>query len=153
VSPFRFIDLRRRHVFSRFFVVQDARGLQERLLRLEEQTALQEESRGRGPQRADRGDTPQKQRDLWLPAGTRRVARFGSELWSPQSSQADAQSRTSRLLARQEEADHPPRSPGYARPRPREQELPCHRPGQALDSRDITYVKTDEGFLHLAFSC
>lgn len=50
-----------------------------------------------------------------------------------------------------EEENHPPRSPGYARPRPREQKLPCYCPGDRLWTADITYVKTDEGFLHLAF--
>ncbi|CAA9452943.1 MAG: Mobile element protein, partial [uncultured Rubrobacteraceae bacterium] len=120
--------------FSYLAVVQDGRGLKERLLRLARQAALEENPRGCHSYRAHRGGAQEEPRNVRLPAGARGAARPRGALRSAQGGPADAESRNPRLRARQEEEDHPPRSPGHAGSGPREEELPCHRPGQALDS-------------------
>jgi hypothetical protein len=66
---------------------------------------------------------------------------------------ADAKSRAARVHAWKEEEDHPSRSSRCACSGPRQEELLCHSARQTLDGGHHLPLRTDEGFLHLAFSC
>jgi transposase InsO family protein len=127
--------------------MQDARSLQERLLRLARQATLQEEPRGRRPHAQDPRGSPQEQQDLRLPAG----ARPGCAVRSAQGGSANAGRGSSGLHARQEAWNHPPRPKGCSCTGPAWQGLLRCRSAQQVWLADITYVPTQEGYLYLAF--
>jgi transposase InsO family protein len=149
VILFRFIDAEKAR-FPGVYVVQDRWCLKERLLRFEEQTALQEARRRRAHREDPRGPS-EKQGNLRVPEGARRATRSGSTLRPQAGRSSDAKSRTARVHAwpQEEEEDHPPRSLRRSGSRPRKK-LPCHRTGQTWTA-DIIYLRTEEGFLYLAF--
>ena len=130
---------------------QDARSLQERLLRLEMQAALQEEPPGLRPHGEDPRGSPQEPRDLRLPAGARRAARPGCAVRSAQGGPANAGRGASGLHARQEAWNHPPRPEGCSRTGSAWQGLRGRSAQSRIWLADITYVPTQEGFLYLAF--
>ena len=106
MSSFRLIDAQKAN-YPVAMAVQDARGLQERLLRLAQQAALQQEPPGRRPHREDPRDlrqepTEQEPTDLRLPEGTRRVAFARSKVRTQEGSPTNESRRAARLYEGQE---------------------------------------------------
>ena len=82
--------------------VQDARSVQERLLRIAQQAALQQEPPGRRPHREDPRSPRQEPTDLRLPEVTRRVAFARSKVRTQEGSPTDESRRAARLYEGQE---------------------------------------------------
>jgi hypothetical protein len=97
VSSFKLIDLRRGPTTRWRCVMQDARSLQERLLRLAQQAALGEEATGRPPHREDPRDPQQEPRDLRISEGARRASLARDRLRPKASGEVNESRRTSRL--------------------------------------------------------
>src|SRR5215217_7649868 len=131
--------------------MQDARSLQERLLRLEEQTALGEEATGRYPHREEPRDPQSRSRatygyprvhaelrSLGIGCGRRRVARL-------------MKAAGLRGCIRGKRRTTPRRDPRAA-PAPDllGRDFVAGRPNR-IWLADITYIPTQEGFLYLAF--
>ena len=101
--------------------------------------------------RGEDSDDPSQQRgDVRLTEGARRACGHWHPLLQEASGQAHASAEAARLSTRLEDEDYLPRRCATGRSGSARQELRS-RAGQALGGPDITYVRSGEGFLYLAF--
>jgi putative transposase len=151
VSAFRLIEAERANYPVAVLCAGCSKSPRAATLRLEIQTALQQEPRGLRPHTEDPRGSPQEPRDLRLPGGARRALRaLGVRC---------GRRRVARLMRvaglqgcmRSKKRKTTRRDPRTA-PAPDllRREFVAARPNK-LWLADITYIPTQEGFLYLAF--